>query len=128
LHSAAHFTGRVSPVLGLKGGYRNHADLLLKSREGEDRQMSDNHELTAFHDFAEAVGNAIIRMDPAKRALLEETRIAWIRSFPEDYLWATGPQAPALLYRLIAEIEIGLSGENEECDFDLASVPAQGRA
>ncbi len=90
--------------------------------------MADNHEIPAFHDFAEAVGNAIIGMDPAKRALLEETRVAWIRSFPEDYLWATGPQAPALLYRLMAEIEIALSGNDEKCDFDLAGVPAQGRA
>ena len=90
--------------------------------------MTDNETTTAFHDFAEAVGNAIIGMDPAKRALLEETRVAWIRSFPEDYLWATGPQAPALLYRLMAEIEIALSGEDEKCEFDLASAPAEGRA
>jgi hypothetical protein len=90
--------------------------------------MTDNHKITAFHDFAEAVGNAIIGMDPAKRALLAETMVAWIRSFPEDYLWATGPHAPALLYRLMAEIEIAVSGEDENCDFDLAGVPAQGRA
>jgi hypothetical protein len=90
--------------------------------------MTDNEKTTAFHDFAEAVGNAIIGLDPAKRALLAETTVAWIRSFPEDYLWASGPQAPALLYRLIAEIEIALSGKDEKCDFDLAGVPAQGRA
>jgi hypothetical protein len=90
--------------------------------------MTDNEKTTAFHDFAEATGNAIIGMEPAKRELLAETMVAWIRSFPEDYLWATGPQAPALLYRLMAEIEIAVSGKDENCDFDLAGVAAQGRA
>jgi hypothetical protein len=90
--------------------------------------MRNNPKIIAFHDFAEAIGKAIRGMDPAKRALLVEAMADWVGSFPEDYLWATGPQAPALLYRLMAEIEIATNGKDENGNFDLASLPAQGRA
>jgi hypothetical protein len=116
-------------VLGLKGGYRNRVARLLKPRPREGGQtVSENDKITGFRHFAIAVGEAILSTDAAKRELLAQTVEDWIRVFPDDYNWATGLQAPALLFCLMVEIELAVSDNRKKSDFDLASEPAQGSA
>lgn len=90
--------------------------------------MSDTDKITDFRDFVEAVRKAITASDPSKRELLTKTIAAYQRDFPDEYYWAAGPQAPAFLCGLMAQIISAASCQGEKCDFDLASVPAQGRA
>jgi len=36
---------------------------------------------------------------------------AYAEDFPEEYFWATGAQAPALLYNLMSQIEMATTGD-----------------
>jgi hypothetical protein len=80
LRSAGLYIAPVQRGLGLRGGYRHRADLLLKALQREGGQkMSDDDELTAHHDFSEAVGKVIMGSHPAGRKLLAQTMLAWGR-------------------------------------------------
>jgi hypothetical protein len=76
--------------------------------------MNDNHKVTFFRDFIEAVANTIAASEPAKRELLAETMLNYLCGFPDDYYWATGPQAPTLLSSLLNEIDLACRRQKEK--------------
>jgi hypothetical protein len=67
--------------------------------------MSDSEEFTGMYELLEAVEAAIAAADPAKRAALATTIDKYAENFPDDFLWATGGQAPNLLYHLLTTID-----------------------
>jgi hypothetical protein len=88
--------------------------------------MSDNDKTSIF-EVLEAVGAAIKASDAPTRELLAQTMAAYRRDCPDQYRWATGTQAPVFLVELMWAIEEA-AGSSGKCDFDLANIPAQGRA
>jgi hypothetical protein len=70
----------------------------------KDRTMSDNQKITVYPELIDAVVKAVTTCDPATREVLAGTIAAYKRDFPQDFYWATGPQAPAILRDLMMEI------------------------
>ena len=66
--------------------------------------MSDE-KLTDMYDLLEAVEAALAAADPAKCEALAATINAYAEDFPDEFFWATSPQAPALLYHLLGTID-----------------------
>jgi hypothetical protein len=53
-----------------------------------------------------AVEATIKAAPPAQRGELAAVLDAYARDFPEEFSWATSPQAPALLYHLMLSIDL----------------------
>jgi hypothetical protein len=73
----------------------------------------DADTLTSMGDFLDAVEAALRAADPAKRKALAETIDAYQDDFPEEFNWAIGVQAPALLYNLMMVIDIACSEDDK---------------
>jgi hypothetical protein len=54
-----------------------------------------------------AIEELIATATPDRREALRTTIEAYARDFPEDFLWAVGTTAPALLHRLLKAIASG---------------------
>jgi hypothetical protein len=54
-----------------------------------------------------AIEELIATATPDRREALRATIEAYAKDFPEDFLWAVGATAPALLHRLLAAIAAG---------------------
>src|SRR6266702_8990889 len=75
-------------------------------RRGE--RMSENamdDDITSIYELLDAIEAVIKAADPAKREALTRTIDAYAESFPEDFFWATGSQAPMLLHHLLNTID-----------------------
>jgi hypothetical protein len=61
---------------------------------------------TDIFDFLDAVEDVIKSAPPEKRAALAQTINAYAKDFPEEFFWATGPQAPNMLHMLMVTVDI----------------------
>ena len=68
--------------------------------------MTDEAKITGVYEFLDALRDVIISSDPAMRETLAKTIDAWAEDFPEEFLWATGVQAPVLLHHLLMEVHV----------------------
>jgi hypothetical protein len=57
--------------------------------------------LIGMYELLDALEAVIASCDPAKREALAGTIDAYAESFPEEFYWATGAQAPSLLHHLM---------------------------
>jgi hypothetical protein len=64
-------------------------------------------EMVGMDELVEAVGAAINSAAPFKLDALARIITAYSEDCPDDYRWATGPQAPMLLSRLILAVTPG---------------------
>ena len=58
-------------------------------------------ELTGMYEVLDTVEAIVNASEPALKAALIRVFNAYSRDFPDEYFWATGPQAPALLHNLM---------------------------
>ena len=61
--------------------------------------------ITGMYEVLDALEEVIKAADPAKREALAATIDAYAEDFPEDFHWATGSQAPVLLYHLLLTVD-----------------------
>jgi hypothetical protein len=61
--------------------------------------------MTGMYELLDAIEAVIASADPAKRETLAKTIDAYCEDFPEEFFWATGAQAPSLLYHLMISID-----------------------
>jgi hypothetical protein len=66
--------------------------------------MSDI-KLTNMYELLDAIEATLAAADPAKREALAATIDAYAEDFPDEFFWATGAQAPTLLYHLLTTID-----------------------
>ena len=62
-------------------------------------------EVVGVYELLDAIEAVIQAADPAKREILAKTIDAYAEDFPDDFYWAVGPQAPALLNSLLQMID-----------------------
>ena len=62
-------------------------------------------EITGMYEVLDAIEACIKACDPDKRKQLAETLDAYSEDFPDDFFWAVGPQAPALLHHLLQTVD-----------------------
>jgi len=67
--------------------------------------MTEKDNYTGMYDLLDAIEEVIKGADPAKREALAQTIDAYADDFPEDFFWAVGGQAPALLHHLMMIID-----------------------
>jgi hypothetical protein len=61
--------------------------------------------LTGIYEILDALEAIIKATDPQKRNHLAETIDAYAEDFPDEYYWALGGQAPAMLHMLLMAID-----------------------
>lgn len=61
-------------------------------------------ELTGMYEVLNAVEDLIRAAEPAQQAALARVISAYADDFPDEYFWATGATAPALLQNLMFAI------------------------
>src|SRR3954451_13770167 len=62
-------------------------------------------EVVGVYELLDAIEGVIQAADPTKREILAKTIDAYAEDFPDDFYWAVGPQAPALLNSLLQMID-----------------------
>jgi len=60
---------------------------------------------TGMFEVLDAVEAVLQAADPAKREALAKTNDAYAEDFPDEFYWAIGAQAPALLQHLLSTID-----------------------
>ena len=68
-------------------------------------------EITGMYEVLDAIEACIKACDPDKRKQLAETLDAYSEDFPDDFFWAVGPQAPALLHHLLQTVDVACREE-----------------
>jgi hypothetical protein len=68
---------------------------------------------TTIYDLLDAIEDVIRASDPAKREALARAVDDYSEDFPEEFYWATGPQAPMLLYYLVTMIDAACRPESQ---------------
>jgi hypothetical protein len=76
--------------------------------------MTEREEPIGMYHFLTAVEETIKTADPAKRESLAAVIDAYHDDFPEEFDWATGKRAPALLYNLMMAIDIACRSEGQK--------------
>jgi hypothetical protein len=66
--------------------------------------MSED-EPTGMYELLDALEAVVRASDPAKLEALATTVDAFCEDFPNDFFWASGPQAPTLLHHLMMSID-----------------------
>lgn len=61
--------------------------------------------LVGMYEFLEALEAVVKAADPSKRTALADVIDAYADSFPEEFAWAIGAQAPTLLHNLMMTID-----------------------
>lgn len=69
--------------------------------------------ITGMWELVEAIEAVIQAADPIKREALAKTIDAYCEDFPEEFVWATGAQAPTLLWHLITSINSACRPEKQ---------------
>jgi hypothetical protein len=67
-------------------------------------KRKDDRPLVGMYDFLDAVEAAIKSAAPAERDALAKTIEHYGDDFPDEFFWATGPQAPTLLNHLMMAV------------------------
>jgi len=62
---------------------------------------TDGHELTGIFELLDVVEKVVRSADPALQAELQDTLNAYAQDFPDEFYWAVGVQAPAMLHHLM---------------------------
>jgi hypothetical protein len=62
--------------------------------------------ITGVFEVADALEASLATSDTAKLEVLSKTLNAYSEDFPDEYFWATGAQAPMILYSLMTVIEL----------------------
>lgn len=75
--------------------------------------MSEADEPTDMHSLVDALEAVIAAADPAKREALAATIDAYAEDCPDEFFWAIGAQAPALLYHLLTMIDAACRPESQ---------------
>jgi hypothetical protein len=75
-----------------------------------------SNDITCMHDVLDALEAAITASDPSKREALSAAIDGYAESFPEDFHWSVGAQAPSLLNHLVMAIDMS-------CRADARSQP-----
>jgi hypothetical protein len=70
-----------------------------------------------------AIENCLRTADPARRKAVAKAFDGYARSFPQNYEWAIGGQAPALLHFLMGSIEMTCAEAPSKSKPDLRVVP-----
>jgi hypothetical protein len=76
----------------------------MSNQSHENR--SEDEDLTGMYEVLDAIKAVVAGADQAKRDELAKTLDAFANDFPDEYFWATGPQAPALLHHLMMTIDV----------------------
>lgn len=66
----------------------------------------DDYELVSMGTLLSALEETIAAAPEEKRAALADEIDKYAETFPEDFRWATGAQAPALTYNLLKSIYV----------------------
>lgn len=72
--------------------------------------MTDEPIITMY-EVLEALEAVVKAADPAKRAVLAEAVDGYQEAFPDEFFWATGAQAPSLLYHLMNTVDFSCRPE-----------------
>lgn len=75
--------------------------------------MTDDGPIVGMYDLLEALEAVIKAADPDKRAALAATIDGYQESFPDEFFWAVGVQAPTLLNHLMTSIDMSARAEAE---------------
>jgi len=62
--------------------------------------------ITGMYDVFDALEAALKASDPKCREALAKAIDGFMKDFPDEFFWATGPQAPTLLYHLMMTIDV----------------------
>jgi hypothetical protein len=96
-----------------------------QSRSADELIDPSDHTFTGSYAFVEAVGNAIAASP--ERQKLAKTLEAFEKDCPEDFDWASGVQSPALLHRLMIEIEFAARKGGTKGDIKTMQVHEDAR-
>lgn len=69
--------------------------------------------IVGMYEFLEALEAVVKAADPSKRAALSDIIDAYADSFPEEFAWAIGAQAPTLLHNLMMTIDSSCRPETQ---------------
>jgi hypothetical protein len=75
--------------------------------------MADEEDITDMHAVVDALVDAIATADPAKRQTLAAAMDGYHDDFPDEWHWAAGGQAPALLHHVFMAIDMACRPEFE---------------
>jgi len=68
-------------------------------------RKTEPREIVGMYELLDAVAAAIEAAPVEKRKALSDVLNAYADDFPEEFFWATGPQAPTLLHHLMQAID-----------------------
>jgi hypothetical protein len=91
--------------------------ITIREFDDEDthgRAQDARDEFTAMPDLVGAVGDAVACATPKARRALRQTMRAWAEDCGDEYAWAFGPSAPALLHRLLIAIDLACDAGCED--------------
>ena len=86
-------------------------------------KMTKKTDPIGAYDLCKALGEAIEAADPAKRKQLADTIDGYAESFPDEFFWAIGPQAPSLLYHLMLAMDDASHDEESKPGPRLRQIP-----
>ena len=75
--------------------------------------MAESDDVTDMHSLIDALEAVIAAADPAKREALATAIDAYAEDCPDEFYWAIGAQAPALLYHLFMMIDAACRPESQ---------------
>jgi hypothetical protein len=84
-------------------------------------KREDDRPLVGMYDFLDAVEAAIKSAAPAERNALAKIIEHYCVDFPDEFFWATGPQAPTLLNHLMLAVTPDGRDRTQELKFAKAS-------
>jgi hypothetical protein len=67
--------------------------------------MEEKDDPVGMYELLDAIEAVIKAADPAKREALAQTIDGFAEDFPDDFFWATGYQAPSLLFHIMITID-----------------------
>ena len=67
--------------------------------------QSETDDFTGMWELLDAIEAVIKAADPTKREALAHTIDAYAEDFPDEFFWASGAQAPTLLFHLVNTID-----------------------
>ena len=73
----------------------------------------DAHEPTGMYELLDAIEAVVKAADPVKREALAQIIDAYADDFPDEFFWATGAQAPALLNHMLSTIDAACRPEKQ---------------
>jgi len=75
--------------------------------------MTEENTSGGVYELLDALVAVIAASDPAKREALAAAIDAYAEDYTEDFLWATGMQAPTLLHHMFNSIDCACRPESQ---------------